>query len=252
MRSTGVVIILILLGIAIWVAFDRNPAVEAASNAPLGGNPMTSQPTSIDSPGEEIPKSIPAGQASLKVEVKQLESPPKPETESPAPRSIPREMNRQAAASLEDLEIDRMVIPVLKVNTRVKSKPYAELTWDLSDLGQDIAFLEDVPGQETDNNLVFAGHVTVRNGGSGPFRYLFKLAPGDEIILHKGQLNYTYAVLEQQVVFPDDTAVLEDTQEPQVTLITCITWNEETLSYLRRLIIIAKLEKIEFDQNNFE
>lgn len=252
MRSTGLVIILILLGIAIWMAFDRNPAVEAASNAPLSKIPVIFQPKTIDSPGVEIPKSIPAGQPSLKVEVKQLESPPKPETESPAHRRIPREMNRQTAASLKVLEIDRMVIPVLKVNTRVKPKPYAELTWDLSDLGQDIAYLEDIPGQKTDNNLVFAGHVTVRNGSSGPFRYLFKLAPGDEIILHKGQLNYTYTVLEQQVVFPDDTAVLEDTSEPRITLITCITWNEETLSYLRRLIITAKLEKIEFDQNNFE
>jgi hypothetical protein len=42
--------------------------------------------------------------------------------------------------------------------------------------------------------------------------------------------------------------VLEDSSTPQLTLITCTTWDEETLSYLRRRVIVADLEKVESRQ----
>jgi sortase A len=105
--------------------------------------------------------------------------------------------------------------------------------------------LTEVPNQTTDKNSVFAGHVTVRNGSHGPFRYLWKMSPGDEIVLHDENLIYTYVVREQVLVYPEDSYVLNDTPQPQVTLITCTTWDEETLSYLRRLIVFADLEKVE-------
>ncbi len=96
-----------------------------------------------------------------------------------------------------------------------------------------------------DKNSVFAGHVTVRNGSHGPFRYHWKLTPGDEIVLLNENLIYTYVVHEQLSVYPEDNYVLNDTPQPQVTLITCTTWDEETSSYLRRLIVFAVLEKVE-------
>jgi sortase (surface protein transpeptidase) len=50
------------------------------------------------------------------------------------------------------------------------------------------------------------------------------------------------------LVYPDETSVLEDSQTPQLTLITCTTWDEETLSYLRRRVIVADLESVEIEQ----
>ena len=145
-------------------------------------------------------------------------------------------------------EYERLIIPTLKVNGKVLSKPYAELTWDLTTLGQEIAFLEDIPGQTTENNIIFAGHITVRNGSNGPFRYLWKLNPGEKIILHDDQFVYTYIVREQMLVYPEESSVLADTSHPQLTLITCHTWDEDTLSYLRRLVVFADLDTIEARQ----
>ncbi len=142
-------------------------------------------------------------------------------------------------------EFERIVIPSLKVNAPIISTPYSELTWDISNLGQDVAVLDDIPNQTSENNIVFAGHVTVRNGSHGPFRYLWKLNPGEEIILYDGSMIYTYVVREQLLVYPDQSSVLNDTSQPQITLITCTTWDEKTLSYLRRLVVFADLEKVE-------
>lgn len=252
MRSTGIVIILALFGIASWMAFYRNLEAEASAEISRSETSSISTRRSPQKPARSKPSSILADQVTLQVEVAEPAVLSMPEPEVVIPKKTLKEVDRPPIRPQPDLEFDRLAIPTLKVNTSVRSKPYAELTWDLSDLGHDIAFLEDVPGQETSYNLIFAGHVTVRNGSNGPFRYLRKLVPGDKILLYKGEQIFTYTVIEQQLVYPDDTSVLADTPQPQVTLITCNTWDEETLSYLRRLIITAQLEKIEIDQINFD
>ncbi len=180
-----------------------------------------------------------------------------PEPHSETAEVSPPEDNKSSRIDKEDKnrgesqianEYERLIIPTLKVNGKVLSKPYAELTWDLTTLGQDIAFLEDIPGQTTENNIIFAGHITVRNGSNGPFRYLWKLKPGEKIILHDDQFVYTYIVREQVLVYPEESSVLADTSHPQLTLITCHTWDEDTLSYLRRLVVFADLDTIEARQ----
>jgi LPXTG-site transpeptidase (sortase) family protein len=132
----------------------------------------------------------------------------------------------------------------------VISKSYSQLTWDLSDLEQDVAVLEDIPDQQPENNILLAGHITVYNGSNGPFRYISKLEPGQQVILYNDQFKYTYTVRDQVLVYPDDIYVLQDTSKPQLTLITCATWDEETLSYLRRRVIFADLEQVELNSNN--
>jgi LPXTG-site transpeptidase (sortase) family protein len=142
-------------------------------------------------------------------------------------------------------EFERLVIPTLKVDAQLISKPYSELSWDITDLGHSIALLGDIPQQETLNNTVLAGHVTVRNGSNGPFRYLSKLNPGDKLYLYTERFIHTFIVREQVLVYPDETSVIQDTPHPQLTLITCTTWDEKTLSYLRRRVVFADLEKVE-------
>lgn len=252
MRNLGVVFILALFGIAFWLAFDRELAVEALAVEPISEPVLiparripvipTGRPLSATLPDKSIPSSEEIDLEALAI--------PIPEPYKPEVRPVRKSRPVEEPQKVE--EFDRIVIPLLKVNAEIKSKPYAELSWDLSDLGHDIAHLGEVPGQETENNLVFAGHVTVRNGSNGPFRYLRKLAPGDKIFIYKGRMKHTYVVQEQLLVYPDQVSVLEDTDQPQVTLITCTTWDEESLSYLRRLIISATLETIEFDKRNVD
>ena len=242
MRNIGVLFILIIIGMLIWKAADRNDPVQAAR---VGSSSFKFYGDSdILSIGHEILKNESNDPGDLEFELTPTDQNTKPSIIRR--KTLSRRFRDRGNESTQSAkEFERIVIPSLKIDASVVSKPYSELTWDLTSLGQDVAFLTEVPKQTTDMNSVFAGHVTVRNGSHGPFRYLWKMSPGDEIVLHDENLIYTYVVREQLLVYPEDSYVLNDTPQPQVTLITCKTWDEETKTYLRRLIVFADLEKIE-------
>jgi sortase A len=72
------------------------------------------------------------------------------------------------------------------------------------------------PGQ--DGNVVLSAH----NDIFGEiFRDLDMLNPGDLIVLHTSQQVYNYVVVESQVVSPTRVDVMDQTNEPFVTLISC-------------------------------
>ncbi len=251
MRNIGVVLILVLIGITIVVVSSQTDSV-LVSHAQL---------TNKDQSGDTgfLTRSVIAKEPDLVVNddsTEQIDNiDPIPPSE-PSEVSVPEDKqisridkeDKNKDESQAAYEFERLIIPTLKVNGKVLSKPYAELSWDLTTLGQDIAILENIPEQTSGNNIIFAGHITVRNGSNGPFRYLWKINPGEKIILHDDQYAYTYIVREQVLVYPEDSSVLADTSHPQLTLITCHTWDEETLSYLRRLVVFADLESIEARQ----
>lgn len=243
MRNIGIILILVLFGMTLWKAYDRN---QPAS--PVPAVVTSSQQVAESAPPKEIEKAPEPGL---------VEEAPTP-TEEPEPTDAPYQpvvgssrssgfnSPQEYTPPVQSKKIfDRLVIPSLKLNVAVVSKPYKDLSWDLTTLGQDIAQLDDIPNQTTDNNIVLAGHVTVYDGSHGPFRYLWRLNPGDTILLKDESYIYTYTVREQLLVYPDEAAIIADSAKPQLTLITCTTWNEESLSYLRRRVIIADLENVE-------
>jgi len=251
MRNIGVIIILVLIGMLFWKAMDRIDPVQGARVQSSNANKdrvaaAPPRPDYAPDPTELF------GDESINQENPEfVVQPADLSAEKPSIRgkTFSRKYRRKVTEpSRTSQEFERLVIPSLKVNASIISKPYSELTWDLSNLGQDVAALHDIPNQTSENNIVFAGHVTVRNGSHGPFRYLWKLNPGEEIILHDDNMIYTYVVREQVLVYPEESSVLNDTSQPQLTLITCTTWDEETLSYLRRLVVFADLEKVEARQ----
>ena len=251
MRNIGVVLILVLIGITILVVSSRNDSVLVShaqlTNEDQSGNAGVRTRSAIAKEPDQFTND------DFTEQIGNIEPvPPSEPSEVSVPEDkeisrIDREDKNKDESQAAN-EFERLIIPTLKVNGKVLSKPYAELTWDLTTLGQDIAFLEEIPGQTTENNIIFAGHITVRNGSNGPFRYLWKINPGEKIILHDDQFAYTYIVREQVLVYPEDNSVLADTSHPQLTLITCHTWDEETLSYLRRLVVFADLDTIEARQ----
>ncbi len=248
MRNIGVIFILILIGMLVWKASEQeNPAqssrqVSAATKleVPSDASPITS----IDRPAPNF-----LAEKSAYKESRVVPSPYKDlvEIEPNLEKEIKTTKGEDRTGEQTQIskEFDRIIIPSLKVNAPLISKPYSELTWDLTDLEHNVATLTEIPYQTSENNIVLAGHVTVRDGSHGPFRYLWKLNPGDRIILKNEDYAYTYSVREQILVYPEENSVLEDTPEPQLTLITCTTWDEETSSYLRRRVIFADLESIE-------
>lgn len=74
-------------------------------------------------------------------------------------------------------------------------------------------------------NSVFFGHSSNDWWEPGNYKFVFvlleKLAPGDIYEIHYNSRKYVYTVTETKVVAPTDLTVLNQTNEPTSTLITC-------------------------------
>jgi LPXTG-site transpeptidase (sortase) family protein len=140
--------------------------------------------------------------------------------------------------------VNRVVIPVLGLDTIVKYVPYDGLSWLIAGLQQEVAWLGDTSWPGLGSNTALAGHVTTRFGGDGPFRHLYLLEPGDRITVFTEQNSYNYTVRSTAVVEETDLEVLKETPGSQITLITCTAWDEENRYYTRRLIVYADLVSV--------
>jgi LPXTG-site transpeptidase (sortase) family protein len=145
--------------------------------------------------------------------------------------------------TLDTSPIVRLVIPTLEVDTEVKYVPWDTTleTWLITGLRHEIAWLGGSSWPGLGSNTVLAGHVTIRDYGNGPFRFLDQLKPGDEITVHTYAKVYTYRVREATIVAESDLWVTEPTENPQLTLITCTDWSRDLQLYMKRLIIFADL-----------
>jgi LPXTG-site transpeptidase (sortase) family protein len=139
----------------------------------------------------------------------------------------------------------RIVIPALLLDTEVKYVPYDGYTWLINGLRQEIAWMGNTSWPGLGGNTGLAGHVTVAGMGDGPFRHLDELPKGEVIILYTEQNIYTYQVRESKVTDDGDMSVILPSDNPQISLITCVDWDEETRTYLNRLVVIADLVRSE-------
>jgi LPXTG-site transpeptidase (sortase) family protein len=139
----------------------------------------------------------------------------------------------------------RIVIPALLLDTVVKYVPFDGFTWLIGGLRGEVAWMGNTSWPGLGSNTALAGHVTVAGYGDGPFRYLDEVPVGEVIILYTERNIYTYQVRETLITTADDMSVTYPTENPQVTLITCVDWDDETESYLNRLIVYADLVRIE-------
>ena len=141
--------------------------------------------------------------------------------------------------------IQRIVIPSVGVNAEVKYVPFDGLTWLIAGLQNEIAWLGNTSWPGLGSNTVLAGHVTLRNGGLGPFFKLIDLVAGNEFTVYTEQNMYTYRVRERKTISEIDTSVISPTEHPQLTLITCTDWDGETGFYLKRLAVLSDLVNVQ-------
>jgi len=139
----------------------------------------------------------------------------------------------------------RIVIPALFLDTEVKYVPYDGFTWMISGLRQEIAWMGNTSWPGLGGNTGLAGHITVAGMGDGPFRHLDELPSGELVLLYTEKNIYTYQVRESRVTDGEDMSVILPTDNAQISLITCIDWDEEAHTYLDRLIVIADLVRFE-------
>lgn len=88
------------------------------------------------------------------------------------------------------------------------------------------------PGQR--GNMVLAGHNDVYGE---VFRYLDRLVAGDTVVVYSGTESFEYTVRDTRIVEPDDVSVLQATQGPTLTLVSCYPYLIDTL----RIVVIAEL-----------
>ncbi|MFN3308152.1 MAG: sortase domain-bontaining protein [Anaerolineales bacterium] len=149
----------------------------------------------------------------------------------------------QAADEADDTPPTRLLIPKLGLDAVVKYVPFDGFSWLISGLQNEIAWMGSTSWPGLGGNTALAGHVTLRNGADGPFRYLETLRRGDEIRLYTEEALYIYRVQESLVVKDDDFSVVQPTKDSILTLITCTGWNSDLGHYLERLVVRAVLEK---------
>ena len=89
------------------------------------------------------------------------------------------------------------------------------------------------PGQN--GNMVLSAHNDVYGE---LFRYLDKLAAGDQVILYTQQRQYVYVVDRTAIVEPTAVEVMASTGSPTVTLISCYPY----LVDKQRIVVFARLQ----------
>lgn len=89
------------------------------------------------------------------------------------------------------------------------------------------------PGQN--GNVVLSAHNDVYGE---IFRYLDRLAPGDQVILYTQQRQYVYVVDRTVIVEPTAVEVMASTGSPTATLISCYPY----LVNDQRIVVFARLQ----------
>ena len=142
------------------------------------------------------------------------------------------------AYSPTDLTIE---IPVIKLNTSIVGVPLKNGNWDLSWLQNQAGWLNGTAYPTWAGNSVLTAHAVNADGKPGVFSSLKSLNAGEYIFVYNLGYRYTYKVVSNKFVQPDDITVLRHEDKAYLTLITCDTYDEKTGTYLRRLAVRAVL-----------
>ena len=163
-----------------------------------------------------------------------------PDYPIPTP-TIPPSMTDEPADTTPPV---RILIPELDLDTEVKYVPFDGYSWLIQGLQWEVAWMGDTSWPGLGGNTSIAGHVTLRNGSNGPFRFIENLGQGSEIVLQTEKNLYHYKVTAKRVVESSDLSVISPTEVSTLTLITCTDWDTNLKVYLKRLIVLAELEEV--------
>lgn len=157
-------------------------------------------------------------------------------------QKLETEWQRQAALvnvpgapklTADDL-LTRVVIPKINLDAIVVEGV------SYKDLSKGPGHMRDTALPGDPGNAVISGHRDTF------FRHIHELTKGDEIDVRRDGKTFRYEVTGKEIVMPDDVAVLKQTADPQLTLITCYP-----TYYIgpapKRLVVFSKLVGSEND-----
>lgn len=240
--------ILILLSLAFGLAFwSSSPSYAAAENSKMeqSGQVYSSIPVASD-----VKEALVLDRSSLEHKLRNsastsaiiISSESLAQTDN-YPRHATK-IDRSAAGGIDATAVQRIKIPVLKVDTGVIPAPFDGLTWDVSGIGGEVAWLERTSRPGLGGNTVLAGHITARDIGNGPFRFLNGLPVGEYIYLFTEHNLYKYQVREFRIVAAQNGSVTAATEDSQLTLVTCSSWDELANQYTKRRVVFADLVEV--------
>ena len=133
-------------------------------------------------------------------------------------------------------------IPKLGVKMSIMGVSQTKTGWDVSWLGKNAGWLNGSTFPTWSGNSVLTGHVWDALNQPGPFAQLKSLKYGDQVKIHAFGEVYTYAISENTLVSPSDTAsVFKHANKTVITLITCEDYMEKSQTYLSRRMVRAVL-----------
>jgi LPXTG-site transpeptidase (sortase) family protein len=132
-------------------------------------------------------------------------------------------------------------IPVIKVKTAIVGVESNNGTWDISWLQDQVGWLNGTAYPTWRGNSVLTGHVVNADGKPGVFFRLKSLGIGEYIFVYGSGYRYTYKVVSNALVQPNDASVMKHEEKSFLTLITCDTYDEKTGLYLHRVVVCVIL-----------
>jgi len=219
--------------------WERAQAALAVQFVPADVTPISTRATPTTAPTAAATVAhaaqtavTPAPTATPSAVLMQPDASPMP-TASPSPQPTPDDRT----------DPGRLLIPKLKVTSEIVVIPLVNRQWDVSHILYEVGLLDGTGWPGRPGNAALSGHVSLKNRGDGPFRWLERLNPGDEVIVEQGDTQYVYRVTGRRVVLPTDVSVLAPTEDATLTLITCTDWDFFLADYTRRLIVSAQLRE---------
>jgi LPXTG-site transpeptidase (sortase) family protein len=131
----------------------------------------------------------------------------------------------------------RVDTPVVELDTRVDEA--GALEWDTVPFVAGHYGVTGLAGASA--NVVLVGHVATQEMGN-VFRELYRLQPGEPIVVYTADGEFTYRVEALRLVAPAEVDVLAPATAPRLTLVTCAgEFDFRTHSFSQRLVVVGRL-----------
>ncbi len=132
-------------------------------------------------------------------------------------------------------------IPVLNVKTSIVGVQLENGTWDVSWLQNQAGWLNGTAYPTWTGNSVLMAHAVDAVGKPGIFSKLKSLSTGEYVFVYDQGYRYTYKVMSNKFVQPNDITILSHEEKAYLTLVTCVNYDEKTGTYLQRVVVRAML-----------
>ena len=152
-------------------------------------------------------------------------------------------LNEETRPNYDALNL-RIEIPVIRVDTSIVGVQIKDGSWDVAWLQDQAGWLNGSAYPTWTGNSVVTAHVVNADGKPGIFSNLKYLGRGEYIFVYSSGYRFTYQVISNQAVQPDDVSIFGHKNDTYLTLITCEAFDETSGSYRLRIAVQARLVQV--------